>query len=259
MNTNLFNKNIAVTASVNGIGYATVRFFLQEGARVLINGRNQKKLDHIKEQLIEEFGENRVFVFAGDVSEENTIHDLADYIRDIWGYVDCVVANLGSGRPISQNKMDIHEWQEMYKINLFSNIQLIAELDDCWDYEKGGSIVLLSSLAAKSRIDAPYAYAASKKSLEIFTKYLADDYAKRKIRVNCVAPGNVLFQGGRWEELIHDDEQGVRKYITDNVPFERFAKPEEIASVIVFLSSDLASFITGETIAVDGGQSRHIC
>ena len=117
---------------------------------------------------------------------------------------------------------------------------------------------MISSLAACDRIEAPYAYAAAKEGVKVLTKYLADDYAERNVRVNCVIPGNVLFPGGRWEELMERDRSGTEKYIRENVPLRRFAKPEEVAAAVVFLASDRASFITGTSIIVDGGQKRGI-
>ena len=95
-------------------------------------------------------------------------------------------------------------------------------------------------------------------ALDQWTKYLADRYAPRGIRVNTVSPGNVLFKGGRWEELLGKDERGVKAYISEKVPMRRFAGPEEIADAIAFLSSERASFITGSNLAIDGGQKRGI-
>ena len=90
------------------------------------------------------------------------------------------------------------------------------------------------------------------------TKYLSDDYASKNIRVNCVIPGNIMFAGGRWEELMMLDKGGTEEYIQKNVPMKRFGQPREIASVIVFLASVSASFITGTSLVVDGGQKRGI-
>lgn len=115
---------------------------------------------------------------------------------------------------------------------------------------------MLSSLAAYNRISAPYAYAAAKQAISVFSKYLSDDYAKKNIRVNSVVPGNVYYKGGRWEELVKQDEIGVKEYIENSVPLKRFATPDEIADAILFLASECASFITGTSLIVDGGQNR---
>ena len=148
------------------------------------------------------------------------------------------------------------EWEKSFDINLFSTVKLVQAFDGLWNEERGGSIVMLSSLAAYNRISAPYAYAAAKQGISVFSKYLSDDYAKRNIRVNSVVPGNVFYKGGRWEELVKRDETGVKEYIENSVPLKRFASPDEIANAIVFLASDCASFITGTSLVVDGGQNR---
>ena len=160
--------------------------------------------------------------------------------------------------PIGSHRMEIIEWEKGFDINLFSAVKLIQEFDDMWVQQEGGSIVMISSLAACERIGAPYAYAAAKEGIRVLTKYLSDDYAVRNIRVNCVIPGNVFYHGGRWEELLNQDREGIEKYIQENVPLKRFAKPEEVADAIVFLASERAAFITGTSLLVDGGQKRGI-
>lgn len=256
MDLQLEGKKVIVTASTGGIGLATARKFLEEGTCVLINGKNEIKARAKKELLEAEFGYGRVFLYTGDVTLEENIRKLRQYAEEIWNRVDCIVANVGSGRPIAENRLESTEWEKGFDINLFSAVTLVREFDNMW--REGGSIVMLSSLAACDCIKAPYAYAAAKEGIRVFAKYLSDDYASRGIRVNCVLPGNVLFPGGRWEELLQQDKKEVEHYIQEKVPMKRFAIPEEIANAIVFLASGAASFITGTSILIDGGQKRGI-
>lgn len=258
MDLGLKNKNVVITASTDGIGYATVHRFLKEGANVLMNGRNPAKAKKKKETLEKEFGANRVFLFVGDTTYEDNIVGLRQYTKDVFRNVDCIVANVGSGRPVTQNRLDMREWEKSFEINLFSTVRLVQAFDGLWKEGTGGSIVTLSSLAAYNKISAPYAYAAAKQGVSVLSKYLSDDYAVRNIRVNSVIPGNVYYKGGRWEELLTEDRKGVEAYIESSVPLKRFAEPEEIANGVVFLASDCASFITGATLLIDGGQSRTI-
>ncbi len=258
MDLQLKGKIVVITASTNGIGYASARMFLEEGAYVVINGRNEDTLQSKCAVLKKEFGDERVSCFCGDATKEKDIVELKNCVQKMYGKIDCLVANVGSGRPSTEDKLDSREWENSFQINLFSSVKLVHVFHDMWDIQKGGSIVLLSSLAACERIGAPYAYAAAKEGIKVLTKYLSDDYASKNIRVNCVIPGNVLFPGGRWEELIALDKEGIQNYIQKNVPMKRFAQPQEIAAAIVFLSSFLASFITGTSLVVDGGQKRGI-
>lgn len=258
MNLYLEEKKVVITASTDGIGYATAYQFLNEGACVLINGRDEVKATEKAGLLKKEFGERKVFLYIGDMALEGNIREMRRYAGNVWGYVDCIVPNVGSGKPISKNRLDDLEWERGFDINLFSAVRLIKEFDDMWRPQEGGSIVMISSLAACERIGTPYAYAAAKEGIRVLTKYLSDDYAVRNIRVNCVIPGNVFYPGGRWEELLKQDREGIEKYIEESVPLKRFAKPEDVADAIVFLASVRSSFITGTSLMVDGGQKRGI-
>lgn len=256
MNLQLKGKNVIITASTDGIGFASARKFLEEGANVLINGRNQLKAEERKKSLEKEFGKDRVFAYAGDITKEENIEGLCQHAEKIFDQVDCMVANVGSGKPIARSRLAMEEWEKSFDINLFSAVKLVQACDGLWNEKSGGSIVMLSSLAAYNRISAPYAYAAAKQAISVFSKYLSDDYAKKNIRVNSVVPGNVYYKGGRWEELVKQDEIGVKEYIENSVPLKRFATPDEIADAILFLASECASFITGTSLIVDGGQNR---
>ena len=258
MDLQLKGKKVVITASTDGIGYAVAYRFLQEGACVLMNGRNESKAQQKRYLLEKEFGENRVFLYTGDTTSEAGIKGIYQHAESIFNHIDCIVANVGSGKPITQSNLDIKGWKKSFDINLFSAVKLVQEFDGFWEENTGGSIVLVSSLAAYNRISAPYAYASAKQGVSVFSKYLSDDYAGRNIRVNSVIPGNVFYKGGRWEELLKKDESGVKEYIEHSVPLGRFAVPEEIAEAVVFLASDRASFITGAALLVDGGQSRSI-
>lgn len=255
MNLIFCKKKVFISASSNGIGYATARVLAREGATVIINGRDKHKLFRKREMLIEETGNNKIFVFEGDMSSQEDIERLRQYVSKEHGTLDSLILCVGSGKPIKVSRLDIEEWKQSFDTNLFSAVRMISTFDRMWTVT-GGSIVMVSSLAGISRIGAPYAYAAAKDAIISFTKYLSDDYAKRNIRVNCVIPGNIYFHGGRWEELRNADPDSVDCYINENVPLKRFGTPEDVANAIAFLASDAASFITGSSLVVDGGQNR---
>ena len=123
--------------------------------------------------------------------------------------------------------------------------------------KSGGSIVFISSIAGLEEIGAPLPYAAAKAALTASVKGLADDLAPLKIRINAVAPGNILFSGGRWEEMIKAD-LALEQQVLSQVPLRRFGTPKEIAATVVFLASEKSSFTTGACLVVDGGQTRKI-
>lgn len=256
MNLGLNGKIALITASTNGIGRETAKAFLQEGATVFINGRNEKRLSEVQEELSGEYGDERVYSVCGDAANEKVICEIHDLIEAKYGKLDILVPNLGRGKPISKNRLEVDEWQYMMEVNLFSAVKLIDKFQNLLRRGDNPSITMISSITALEKLSAPYAYAASKSSILALIKYLSDDYAKDNIRVNGVIPGNVYFEGGRWEELLDADRTGTEAYIRSNVPLKRFGKPEEIASAIAFLASECSLFTTGATLVVDGGQRR---
>lgn len=178
------------------------------------------------------------------------------YIKSKVGNIDIIVPNLGNGKSSTSNYLEKDEWIKFLNINLLSVVNLIDTLFPIIKKNESSSIVFISSIVAVERIDAPYGYSSSKISLIPLMKHLSYQYAEHKIRVNCVLPGNVYFEGGRWEELLSDNINIYKEYILTQVPLKRLATPEEIANSIVFLSSPKSSFTTGSTLVIDGGQTR---
>lgn len=256
MDLGLRDKKVLITASSQGIGFSTADSFLKEGADVLLSGRNEEKLKNSCGSLQKKYGRGRVYCFCGDMTKENMIGRCRNYIEEIWGRLDILVANLGSGKPVGDDRLDIKEWKALMDVNLLSAVRIIREFSEMLSLSGNGNLILISSIVAYERMHAPYAYAASKSAVRMLSNYLAGDLADKSIRVNCVVPGNVIFPGGRWEELYKSDMDGVKSYIDVEVPLKRFGKPEEIADAIVFLASERASFITGAELVIDGGQKR---
>ena len=122
----------------------------------------------------------------------------------------------------------------------------------------GGNILFVSSIAGLEASQAPLPYGAAKAALVNYSKNLSRAVAQDHIRVNCICPGNVLFPGGSWEQHLADRGQEVEKYISSEVPQQRFGTPEEIADFAAFLVSPISKFATGGVFVMDGGQTRSI-
>lgn len=255
MELDLCDKNVFITASTSGIGKATAEAFLREGATVIINGRNEKKLTEVLAELRKKYGDMKVYGICADMSEEFSMKEAADKIKEYVSYIDIVVGNLGTGKPVSKDKFDLQEWQYMLKMNLLSAVGLIQNVSNLF-LDTGGSIVIMASLAAHDRIGAPPAYAAAKAGIVSLVKYAAPILAECNVRINAVSPGNIFFAGGRWEELMTQNFTGTKEYIEKEVSMKRFGKPEEIAETILFLCSNKSSFTTGAIVQVDGGQGK---
>jgi 3-oxoacyl-[acyl-carrier protein] reductase len=119
-----------------------------------------------------------------------------------------------------------------------------------------GSIVLVASIVGLESTRAPLPYSAAKAALINYGKNLAWEVGPLNVRVNCVAPGNILFPGGSWERHLAERRDDVLREVDSEVPLQRFGRVEEVADLIVFLSSDRAAFITGSCVVADGGQTR---
>ena len=256
MDLQLKNKNVLITASSSGIGRATAEVFLQEGAKVIINGRNKDKLAGIVKELSLRYGSENISSFSGDMTKTENVKSLKKFVLDRWNGVDILVSNMGSGKPLSNNRLSLSEWRRFLDINLLGTVKLLDEFVPLMKKHKSGSIILISSIAGLERTGAPYGYSAAKASLLSLTSNLSAELADFGIRVNCIVPGNVYFEGGRWEEILKKRPELIEEYINKEVPLKRFATPSEIAQSIVFLSSDCSSFTTGAALIIDGGQTR---
>lgn len=254
MDLKLNGKVVFVTASGQGIGLAVASCFLDEGAKVVINDNDKIKLKRTLLRLKRNY-RDRVGAFYGDVTKESDILTAKEYLINKWGHVDILVANLGVGKPMKDDKIDPEEWQRFFNINILSSVKLVKAFLPEMKLRCDGSIILISSIVGLERTSAPWGYAAAKSAILSFSKNLSAELGEYNIRVNAIVPGNIYFKGGRWEELVKS-KPNLEKEIKKNVPLRRFGNPEEIANSVVFLSSPVSSFTTGAYLVIDGGETR---
>jgi 3-oxoacyl-[acyl-carrier protein] reductase len=255
MDLKIKNKNVFISASGQGIGAETAKQFLEEGCYVLINDTDESRIHKLYETLRRKY-KSRVDYFIGDMTDETKILELRKYLISKWKKIDILVANLGTGKPLGKDKMRIWEWSRFMELNLFSGVKLINTFLPFMKKKKTGSIVLMSSIVGFQQSSAPFGYSAAKASVLSLVKNLSYDLAPFGIRINAVAPGNIYFGGGRWDEIVKNNPNVIKDYIKHDIPLKRFGKPEEIASAIVFLASSRSSFTTGTCLVVDGGELR---
>lgn len=258
MELGLKGKRVLVTGSSQGIGFAVAEAFLQEGASVILNARNECKLIQAYDCLHVKYPKEEVSCFAGDMTSKQDILALKEYIVREGKGLDIVIPNVGTGKARAENPLDMEEWERLFSVNLFGTVRLLDHLIDFLKEGKESSIVFISSVAAKEISKAPYAYAAAKEAILVLAKRLSTDLASYQIRVNSVLPGNIVFEGGRWEEILASNHEETMRMIESTVAMKRLGRPEEIASAVVFLASVKSSFITGSSLVVDGGQLKGI-
>lgn len=256
MNLNLIDRVALVAGSSRGIGKAIASALLREGCRVCITGRDTSVLDATIHDLRASYGEN-VLGFPGDFTKSSVIDAALKTVNLAWGGLDIVVANLGSGRGKPGWKQEESEWESLFDLNLFASVRL-AQASVPYLQAHGGSLLFIASIVATESTQAPLPYSAAKAALVNYSKNLSRILAGDCIRVNCLAPGNVLFPGGSWEQHLKNRREEVERFIATDVPQKRFGTPEEIADFAAFLVSPLAGFATGGCYIVDGGQTRRI-
>jgi 3-oxoacyl-[acyl-carrier protein] reductase len=245
-----------IAGSSRGIGLAMARAFLKEGARVGISGRDPGSLEEARAWLAAEAGADQVIAVCGDLTREADLDQALNRVEETFGGLDAVVANVGSGTARPGWDLGLDDWQAALDLNLLGSMALASKVMPRLIARGGGSITFVSSIAGVEAISAPLGYSAAKAALLSAMKGLSRLAGPQGVRVNAVAPGNVLFPGGSWERKLKERRDFFEAYIRTEVPLQRCARPEEIADAVVFLASERASFITGACLVVDGGQTR---
>jgi 3-oxoacyl-[acyl-carrier protein] reductase len=251
----LSNKVVFVAGSSRGIGKAIANAFLDEGACVVVTGRQADAVEKCLQELQTYHRSSSILGVAGDLtSTEHASYCLQETVSRFGG-VDIIVANIGSGQGRTDYDLNDQEWDDFFRINLFSGVRLIRE---AVHYLKGkeGVAIFISSIAGIETLGAPVAYEAAKAAITATAKSLSRRLGAMNIRINTVAPGNILFPGNTWDMKLSENRDAILSYIKDNVPLNRFGTPEEVAAAVLFLASAQAKYITGACLVVDGGQTR---
>lgn len=252
MDLDLRGRAALVTGSSRGIGLAAAHALAAEGCRVMLTGRNAAALDEARRG----FAAVEADSFAGDVSRSDALAAAVSQAVARWESLDVLVANIGSGAGRPGWSIDENDWLASLDQNLHASRRAAEAVLPHMIRARRGSIVFVSSIAGVESISAPLVYSAAKTALVAYAKNLSRSVAGDGVRVNVVAPGNVLFDGGSWARKQAERPDDVRRYIEANVPMGRFGSADEIANVIAFLASERASFMTGACVVVDGGQTR---
>lgn len=256
MSNDMSGKVVLIGGASGGIGSAISRQFLQQGCKVVLVGRSNERLTQLIETLSAEFGTENLFLIVADCNIEAEISSAVKSAVSRWSRLDVVIANVGDGRSESQAIPSQGSFSNSLQVNLRSAENLARATQKELERNKG-SLLFISSIAGLQVTGAPTDYSVAKAALIMLSKQLSHKLAPN-IRVNCIAPGNIYFPGGRWDELTKSDPSSVEIMLRTRVPLNRFGTPEDIANAAIFLSSDLASFITGSCLSVDGGQSTAI-
>lgn len=236
-----------VTGASRGIGAATARALDRAGARVVLVARDSAQLNAVADELSHE-----PVVLQADLAERDAPAHIARQALEAVGQVDVLVNNAAAAARLPTVDTGADVIDNLLAVNVRAPLLLIAGLVPSMIENGGGSIINLSSVSGLTGTPRRAAYAASKGALDAATRSLAMELGPSGIRVNSVAPG--VVDTAIWAK--NKAVPGVVESIEAQTPLRRWADPEDIADVIVFLASDAARFITGETISVDGGMAH---
>ena len=244
----LKDKTAIITGGGSGIGLSTARAFCKEGAKVILFGRQKKKLISAANEL----GDSALIV-QGDMTKNDDLDQLINNTLNNFKGIDILVnsAGLFNGAPL--HEISDSQWDGIMDINIRSVFQLTRRVLPIMMDQKSGSIIHISSILGLIAVPEVAAYNVSKGALNQFSRSIAVEYGSYGIRSNSICPG--LIETDMTAELMND--ASLMQEWSKEYPIGRFGKPEDVASACLFLASDESSFITGTVLPVDGGFTAH--
>lgn len=262
MDLGISGRVALVCGSSSGLGRAVAQLFAQEGCRVALNGRDDRRLKQALD-LISRAGHADVEAFRADVSVPVEAEDLVNRVRERFGSVDILVCNAGGPPAVQFATAQPENWQAALELNLLSTIHLCRAAVPVMRKHRWGRIICITSIAAKQPMAGLILSTTARAGVLGFAKTLADELAADGITVNTVCPGYVRTD--RVEDLAKQRSrqtqrttaEEIQTFVAD-IPVGRMGEPEEFASAVAFLASERASYITGVALQVDGGYIRSI-
>lgn len=237
----LQNKKSLVTGATGGIGGAIVHAFHKAGASVAISGSKQEKLDVLASEL------SGVIPVLCDLSKLDSIDNFAKDAEEKLGGLDILVANAGITRDTLAMRMTDEQWQQVIDVNLTATFRLVRAAMKGMIKRRAGRIIIITSIVGHAGNAGQANYCASKAGLTGMAKAMSLECATRGITVNCIAPG---FIATPMTDVLTEEQKGR---ILPHIPMGRMGTPEDIAAAALFLASDQAGYVTGQTLHVNGG------
>ena len=245
----LEGKVAIVTGATSGMGLDTAKLFLEQGAKVVLTGRSQEKLDALSDSLSGDY----ILVKADAANHEDSKRLIAT-TRERYGKIDILFLNAGVFAALPIGQLDEQTYDDIYNINvkgpLFTTNAAIEDLNE------GASVIFNTSVSNVKGMPGVSIYASSKAALRSIVRTLAAELAARNIRVNAISPGPIETPIWGKTNLTEQEIQGFAAGVSQQIPLGRFGKGEEVAQTALFLASSDSSFITGAEIPVDGGMAQ---
>jgi 3-oxoacyl-[acyl-carrier protein] reductase len=256
MDLGLKDKVALVTGSSRGLGLASARALVMEGCRVCLCARGEEQLLRAGAELASAAGaSDRITIVRVDLSTPQGGDVAVRHAVSVLGGLDIVVNNVGRAAGSDILATTDQEWQAAFDETLYPAVRVSRAAVPHLRRQGGGAIIIIASIWGRES-GGRMTYNAVKAAEISLAKALAQQLAPDNIRVNSVAPGSILFEGGSWWKRQQQDPQATAEMIRRELPFGRFGRADEVGSVVAFLASDRASWISGACIPVDGCQGR---
>jgi 3-oxoacyl-[acyl-carrier protein] reductase len=256
MDLHLTGKIAVVTGSSRGLGFASARALVEEGARVCVSARGADRLREAAAELDGVAGRTgRVLAVEADLTTEAGIAQVIGRAVETFGGLDILVNSVGKAGGTDIVSTTDGAWQEAIDQTLFPAIRASRLAVPHMRQRGGGAIIMIASIWGRES-GGRMTYNAVKAAEISLAKAMAQQLARDNIRVNSVAPGSIMFPGGSWHKRQQDDPAFIEDMLRRDLPFGRFGRAQEVGDVVAFLASDRASWISGACLTVDGCQSR---
>ncbi|MES2686079.1 MAG: SDR family oxidoreductase [Pseudomonadota bacterium] len=249
MELELAGKTALVTGSSRGIGRAIAEALLAEGCRVVLNARGAGALNETAAAL-------ECAAVAGDVTSALEARRVVDEAVAQLGRLDILVCNVGSGRSVPPGSETPEEWQRVFALNLWSATHTVEAARPALVAARGAVVCISSICGLEVVTGAPVTYSAAKAALHAYVRGIARPLGLDGVRINAIAPGNILFADSVWQKKLATDTAAVQAMLEVHVSLRRLGTPREIGELVAYLSSPRAAFATGAIWTLDGGQVR---
>ena len=260
MELGIEGKVVLVTAASKGLGYAIAENMLKEGAKVAISSRNEERIKHAAEEL-SKGGKYDVFYTPADLSNVNDTEKLMDQVLDHFGRIDILICNTGGPKTSDFVDTEYADWENGLDMMLYPVLQMTKKAIPKMKENKWGRIIYMTSTWVKQPRKSGVISTMARSAISGLSKHLSNELASDNILVNQVMPGPTWTDRSKEITQRLSDQRGVpveviKEEIGKEIPLGRYGKAEEIADAVTFLVSERASFITGASLQVDGGQIK---
>ncbi len=242
-----FKKNILITGSSSGIGWKIAQIlYKNKNNNIIINSRNLKKLKKSSEEL-----GNCKFV-VGDVTKIKDLKKIGNKIKNI----DVLICNVGNGKSAKPGEEKKEDWVKSLNENFFSAVDTIKIFEKKLIKSKGMIICISSVCGIEYVKDAPVTYSVSKSALNTFVKCYSKILGPKGVKLNAIAPGNIMFEGSVWQKKLKTNQVKVKNFLKNEVSLQKIGSSSDIAETVNFIISN-SNFITGSVFVIDGGQTKN--